>query len=129
MDISEVCKATGLKPSALRYYEKLGLIEPNGRNGLRRTYSSNVVRKLILIRLWQRTHFSLDDIAKLTSDKNQVDRSILLEKADALGKQIEEIKAIQKALQHIANCPEDDFFDCPSFVNYLEQQKLISSVS
>nr|WP_286079661.1 MerR family DNA-binding transcriptional regulator [Enterobacter ludwigii] len=36
LDIREVANLTGVTPSALRYYEKKGLIKPIGRNGLRR---------------------------------------------------------------------------------------------
>ena len=38
LDIAEVAVRSGLAPSALRFYEKRGLIAPAGRNGLRRTY-------------------------------------------------------------------------------------------
>ncbi|GER62548.1 hypothetical protein NMCA_14860 [Enterobacter ludwigii] len=46
LDIREVANLTGVTPSALRYYEKKGLIKPIGRNGLRRQYNEIVVNKL-----------------------------------------------------------------------------------
>ena len=35
LDIAEVSQRSGLAPSALRFYERKGLITPDGRNGLR----------------------------------------------------------------------------------------------
>ena len=35
LDIAEVAERCGLAPSALRFYEKRGLVSPAGRNGLR----------------------------------------------------------------------------------------------
>ena len=35
LDIADVAVRSGLAPSALRFYEKRGLIAPAGRNGLR----------------------------------------------------------------------------------------------
>ena len=37
--ISEVAGRTGLAPSALRFYERRGLLKPVGRAGGKRTYS------------------------------------------------------------------------------------------
>lgn len=46
LDIREIADLSGINPSALRYYEKKGLIQPVGRNGLRRQYHKNVLNKL-----------------------------------------------------------------------------------
>ena len=54
LDIREIADLSGINPSALRYYEKKGLIQPVGRNGLRRQYHQNVLNKLQLITLGRR---------------------------------------------------------------------------
>lgn len=70
LDIREVANLTGVTPSALRYYEKKGLIKPIGRNGLRRQYNEIVVNKLQLIALGQAAGFCLDEIADMFSEDN-----------------------------------------------------------
>ena len=49
LDISDVARRSGVKPSALRYYEDLGLIQSDGRKGLRRQYDDSVLERLALI--------------------------------------------------------------------------------
>ncbi|RSN51258.1 MerR family transcriptional regulator, partial [Amycolatopsis sp. WAC 04182] len=49
IDIGEVARRTGLAASALRFYERKGLIEAEGRNGLRRVYLPETLDRLALI--------------------------------------------------------------------------------
>ncbi len=46
MDIGEVIQRSGLPASTLRFYEDKKLIEPVGRNGLRRNYDADVLDRL-----------------------------------------------------------------------------------
>ena len=46
LDIGDVVEHSGLPPSALRYYEEIGLIRPMGRRGLRRQYDRDVLMTL-----------------------------------------------------------------------------------
>ena len=64
MNISALARATGTTPDALRYYEKLGLLEPPSRaaNGYRRYVQSHVER-VRFIRSAQSLGFSLAEIA------------------------------------------------------------------
>ncbi|ENK5165791.1 MerR family DNA-binding transcriptional regulator, partial [Serratia marcescens] len=40
LDIGAVARLSGVAPSALRHYEKKGLIASTGRHGLRRQYAA-----------------------------------------------------------------------------------------
>lgn len=44
LDIAEVSQKTGIPPSTLRYYDEIGLISSIGRHGLRRQFSTDVLR-------------------------------------------------------------------------------------
>ncbi|EAO6531843.1 MerR family DNA-binding transcriptional regulator [Salmonella enterica] len=48
LDIREIADFSGVKPSALRFYEKKGLIRPVGRNGLR---SKRHIQTVLTVRL------------------------------------------------------------------------------
>ncbi len=126
MDIAEVTKQSGLPPSTLRYYEKLGLITSIGRSGLRRQYAPNVLEKLNLISLGRLAGLSLDDIAPMLATSSQdtlvIDRELLSNKATEIDAQIKRLKAVRDSLNHVANCPHPSHFTCPSF------QKLMKSV-
>ena len=122
MDISEVVKASGLAPSTLRYYEAKGLIESNGRKGLRRQYSPQVLERLALIALGRSAGFSLEQIAGMfTPTGANIDRGLLLAKAEELDKKISELTAMREGLRHAAACQAPSHFECPKFLRLLAQ--------
>lgn len=120
MDIGEVAKLSGLPTSTIRYYEKKGLIQSNGRHGLRRQFSDKVVQRLALITLGVRVGFSLDELgAMFTMEEVNIDRDLLLRKADELDKKIQELSAMRNGLRHAAACDAPNHFECPKFLKVL----------
>lgn len=120
MDIADVAKQSGLKPSTLRYYEDKGLITAAGRNGLRRYYDKAVLEKLALINLGRYVGLSLDEIGEMLLPYGvEVNRALLLEKADELDKQIKSMTAIRDGLKHAAECSAPHHMVCPTFQRFL----------
>lgn len=117
MDISELARASGVPASTLRYYEEKGLIESNGRRGLRRTFEPRVREQLSLIALGRTAGFSLDEIARMFSARGglKIDRQLLARKADALDDTIRKLTAMRRGLQHAAVCPAPSHLECPTF--------------
>lgn len=64
LGIGEVARRSGLAPSALRYYESLGLISSARTSGDRRRYARAVLRRLAVIRAAQRVGLTLEQIAE-----------------------------------------------------------------
>lgn len=120
MDISKVSKASGLPASTLRYYEEKGLIQSYGRNGLRRLFSADILQRLALISLGRKAGFSLDEIGQMfTPEGPEIDRTLLLAKADELDKKIQELTAMRNGLRHAAACTAPSHFECPKFLRLL----------
>ena len=65
MKIAEVSKRTGLPASTIRYYEKIGLVEPQRRVSGRRVFDEKALFTLKFVRLAQATGFSIDEIKSL----------------------------------------------------------------
>lgn len=65
LSITEVAQRTGLQSSALRYYERAGLIEPRARVGGRRHYDASVLHTLAVIRLLREVGFTISEIGQL----------------------------------------------------------------
>src|SRR5690348_3562763 len=63
--IGEVASISGKAPSAIRYYESIGLLPEPVRVSGRRRYPAGVVRSLAVIDTAQRAGLSLDDIRLL----------------------------------------------------------------
>ena len=120
MDITEVAKASGLPASTLRFYEEKRLIQSTGRNGLRRLFNDKVIERLALISLGRSAGFSLDEIgAMLTAEGPDINRAILLAKADELDKTIEKLAAMRDGLRHAAVCKAPNYFECQKFLRLL----------
>ncbi|MCF2907950.1 helix-turn-helix domain-containing protein [Pseudoalteromonas sp. DL2-H2.2] len=116
MDIADVAKASGLKPSTLRYYEQKGLIRSAGRHGLRRYYEPSVLEKLALINLGRYVGLSLDEIGRMLLPQGvDIDRALLKAKTAELDKQIASMQAIRDGLHHAAHCPAPNHLACPTF--------------
>ena len=125
MDIADVAKASGLPASTLRFYEEKGLIRSSGRHGLRRQYSEAVIERLGLISLGCRSGFSLDEMVEMfntrTSSKGpDINRDMLLTKADELDRKIKELSAMREGLRHAAACKAPNHFECPKFLRLLK---------
>ena len=114
MDIADVAKRTGVPASTLRYYEKKGLLKSLAGRGQRRQFAADVADRLALIALGQAAGFSLDEVGAMLVDL-QVDRQMLIAKADELDARIRRLQAMSKGLRHAAQCPEEDHLACPKF--------------
>jgi MerR family redox-sensitive transcriptional activator SoxR len=62
LPIGEVAHRAGMATSALRYYERLGLIEAARTSGGQRRYPRSVLRRLAFIRAARNVGLSLDEI-------------------------------------------------------------------
>lgn len=67
LTISEVARAVGLRSSAIRYYEEIGVLQPAVRMGGQRRYDKTAIYRLTLIRRAQEAGFSLTEIQELFS--------------------------------------------------------------
>ncbi|MEM1437382.1 MAG: helix-turn-helix domain-containing protein [Pseudomonadota bacterium] len=122
LDIGEVSRRTGHPPSTLRYYEQKGLIQSNGRNGLRRTFSDSVLDRLALISLGRAAGFSLAEIGEVFGGTRgiRINRKKLLAKAAEIDAHIQRLIKIRDGLRTTAACPEKRHMTCPNFRRTLE---------
>jgi DNA-binding transcriptional MerR regulator len=117
LDIGEVSARAGVRPSALRYYEEVGLISSISRHGLRRQFPPEVLLQLKLIAMGKSAGFSLDEIAGMFGNNGAPDlsRAVLHQKANDLDQQIRELTALRDTLRHVADCPAPSHMECPKF--------------
>jgi DNA-binding transcriptional MerR regulator len=122
LDIGEVSAKAGIKPSALRYYEEVGLILSVSRHGLRRQFPPEVLLQLRLITLGKLAGFSLEEIAGMFGGNGMPDlpRTGLNDKADEIDRKIRELAALRDTLRHVAECPAPSHMECPTFRRLLK---------
>ena len=65
LSISEVANQIGLRPSAIRYYEQVGILPQAQRVSGQRRYDVTVLHRLIVIQRARQTGFTLSEIKEL----------------------------------------------------------------
>ncbi|WP_040784892.1 MerR family transcriptional regulator [Nocardia pneumoniae] len=122
LDIAEVADHTGLAPSALRFYEKRGLIAATGRNGLRRAYHPDILGRLALITCARGAGFTLAEIARFlrASPTDAELRTRMAEKANQLDEDIARLIRMRDSLRHASTCTHDPLVECPDFKSTFE---------
>ena len=65
LSIGEVGRRAGVQPSAIRYYESVGLLPAPRRESGRRRYDSDVLTRLTVIRMAQEAGFTIAEIREL----------------------------------------------------------------
>jgi DNA-binding transcriptional MerR regulator len=122
MDIADVAKRSGMAASALRYYERRGLIASVGPAGARRRFAPGVLEQLALIALGQAAGLTLDEIQAMLQPQGgaSINRQLLADKADQIDLKVRQLQAMSRGLRHAAACPAPSHAQCPTFQRLLK---------
>ena len=121
MNIGQAANASGVSAKMIRYYEQIKLITPPHRTeSSYRTYTDNDIHTLRFIRRARDLGFSMAEIAellKLWQNKRRASadvKRIALAHAADLHRRIEEMAAMKRTLERLADCCHGDHRpDCP----------------
>ena len=113
MKIGRLSELTGLSIDTLRYYEKIGLIDPPYRQGGQRLYDPDAVRWIDFLKALKATGMSLEDMKRYAlmrarGNATAANRRVMLEKQHAtVLARMAELQACATLLEHkIANYHE-----------------------
>ena len=67
LTIGEAARRAGIETSAIRYYERAGLLPPPARRSGRRLYMEDVLKRLSLIKATKSAGFTIEEIRVLTA--------------------------------------------------------------
>jgi len=119
--IGEVATISGKAPSAIRYYESIGILPEPVRLSGRRRYPGEVLRSLAVIDTAQRAGLSLDDIRLLlrasTEDAKAVEqlREVAERRLPVLLEAIARAELVREWLEQAAECCCPTLETCPLF--------------
>lgn len=115
LDIGEVSRRTGKAPSALRFYERKGLIRSVERQGLRRLFEPDVIDRLALVIAGQDAGFGLAELRLMLDGERSGPevRRMIEHKVVEIDQRIERLTDIGAKLRHAASCPTPHVLDCP----------------
>lgn len=120
LSVGQVAKRTGIKVSALHFYERKGLISSWRNAGGQRRYSRDVLRRVSVIKAAQRVGIPLADIA-VAFTKLPSDRAVTAEDwnqlADSwrtqLNQRIKLLTTLRDQLDQCIGCGCLSLSDCP----------------
>lgn len=110
LSIGEVARRSGLRPSALRYYESIGLLPAAPRVNGRRQYAPDIVNTITLIQFARRTGFTLAETRRLFQpDQRKAPlsgrgRALAYQKLDQLDELIKRATQMKTILAHGLAC-------------------------
>lgn len=105
MSISEVARQIGLRASAIRYYEHIGLLPPAHRTSGQRRYDKSVLYRISVIQRARQLGFTLEEIRQLffgfrnATRPSQRWRRLSHSKLAELAALLREIKTMQRILR------------------------------
>lgn len=120
--IGEVAQRAGIHPSAMRYYEHIGLLPPPRRVNGRRRYGADVLLSLRYILLSQQAGFTLGEIRELLAGVAAATPLSLLwhhfatRKIEELDDVIAQAQARQRLLSLLMLCECETLEQC-AFIN------------
>ena len=113
--IGDLAAQFGLATSALRYYERRGLLASTARLKGRRAYDTAAVRRLAFIRLGQQAGLSLDEIAlMLAGGDGAAWRSAAELRLERIAAELTQLQSAKILLEQALRCPADHpLEECP----------------
>ena len=132
LPIGEVADRAGVRPSAIRYYESIGLLPEPLRVAGQRRYSAQTLRTLSVIASAQRAGLSLSEVRELLTAANgqgavsEQLRAIAQRKLPEVEALIERAHLVRSWLEAAADCRCPTLEDCPLFDDQSPPERVTS---
>ncbi|MDZ5697862.1 Cu(I)-responsive transcriptional regulator [Chelativorans sp. M5D2P16] len=120
MNIGSVAQSSGLPAKTIRYYEDIGLLQPDRAENGYRNYSVADVHRLRFLQRARSLGFTVEECRQLLSLYNDREResadvkAIAKARLEDMERKIAELISLRDALRHLVdNCHGDNRPDCP----------------
>jgi MerR family transcriptional regulator, redox-sensitive transcriptional activator SoxR len=129
--IGELASRTGLNASAIRYYERMGLLAAPYRTGGQRRYSEEAIHRVLLIRFAGDMGFTLAEIKVFLGglrDNSPVGprwRKLAAHKITEAERTIERSLRLKSLFQHLLQCHCASLQDCVQRLSLSENLRKI----
>ena len=108
LTIGEVAARAGVATSAVRYYERRGLLSADARRSGQRRYRTETLRRLVFIGMLQDAGLALDDIAGILNAAGLNEwKAIARQRMAALDDDIERLQRAREVLAAALLCRYD----------------------
>jgi len=110
MKIGQLARATGLRPSAIRYYERLGLLPRPYRASGQRRYPGDARNRVLLIRFARDMSFTLGEIKLFLNGLREAApvgsrwKKLARRKIKEVDASIKRARCLKSLLKHLLQC-------------------------
>ena len=118
LSIGQLAQQTGIAPSALRYYDELGLVRPADRISGQRRYDPSTVAVVGVILMLREVGFTLKEIGQMVAGRSSAPtdwRDLATRKLREIEERIAKAQTAKLAIEHTLACPRDNILECPNF--------------
>jgi MerR family transcriptional regulator, redox-sensitive transcriptional activator SoxR len=116
--ISDVARVFGLRTSAIRYYEQIGILPPAMRKNGQRRYDNSVLFRLAVVQRARETGFTLEEIRELFFGFSPGTRppkrwhQLSQRKIAELRDRMKRLKLMETLLRRVEDCRCDALDEC-----------------
>lgn len=115
LSIGEVASSVGLKVSAVRYYDDIGLIESTTRVGGKRRFDQATVGRVNFVQQAKSAGFTLDEIGQILADDAGDWQDLVTAKLAQLQERRDQLEATIAMLSEIQACGCHVVATCPRY--------------
>ncbi|MFV9636704.1 MerR family transcriptional regulator [Mycobacterium neumannii] len=120
--IGEAAARLQMASSTLRYYDERGLVRPQKRLAGRRMYGIDELRRLALLKIFNKLGLPLDTAAAVLDAPSPQWRELVRQQIGQLDEVIAQARGAQQFLTHAMHCPTDHpARQCPTMTGALDR--------
>ncbi|MFE2554138.1 MerR family transcriptional regulator [Streptomyces sp. NPDC059355] len=114
MTIGQLAEATGVPASAIRYWERHGLLPQPERQSGQRRYPAGAAERIVLLRKCQQAGLTLAEIRELQQDQPRR-QAMIRTKVAEIEQRLVDLDHAHQLLTHALQCSRTDIVGCPNF--------------
>ncbi|MEU3469022.1 MerR family transcriptional regulator [Streptomyces sp. NPDC006687] len=114
MTIGRLAEVTGVPASAIRYWERHGLLPAPQRESGQRRYPPEAAERIIVLRTCQQAGLSLAEIGEFQREQ-QRRKAMIRAKISEIEQRRIALDHAHQLLTHALRCGEEDIVACPRF--------------
>ncbi|MFD8598429.1 MerR family transcriptional regulator [Kitasatospora sp. NPDC059646] len=114
MTIGQLAEKTGVPASAIRFWERHGLLPAPERQGGQRRYPPQAAERIVLLRKFQQAGLSLAEVREFQQDQPRR-HAMIRAKVTEIEQRMIDLEHAHQLLTHALQCSRTDIVTCPTF--------------
>ncbi|MFD8706140.1 MerR family transcriptional regulator [Kitasatospora sp. NPDC059648] len=114
MTIGQLAEITNVPASAIRFWERHGLLPAPERQSGQRRYPPQAAERIVLLRKFQQAGLSLAEVREFQQDQPRR-QAMIRAKIAEIEQHMVDLDHAHQLLTHALQCGETDIVSCPTF--------------